>query len=152
MELRGWACTLAALAALSGCGGDGGSSRPDDETAVRKVLADALDALFEGDGRRACSLYTSSYRRQLLKENQADKSDVALRGASCEEQVKNFEPILKRFVPNRDVKVIRVRTRGDTATAVTEYNTTRGKSRVKEFLVRQDGRWRIDGDEEPGEG
>ena len=145
---------LATLCALGGCGDDGGTSRPDaraDETAVRKVLSEALDALYEGDGRRACSLYTSSYRRELVKENQADTSDVSPQGATCEEQVKSFAPILARFVPDRGVQVIEVEVSGDDATAVSEFSTTRGKTRVKEFLVRRDGKWRIDGDEEPGE-
>jgi len=139
---------------LSGCGADRDSGRAearDDEAAVRAVLTEALDALYQGDGARGCSLYTSSYQRELVKENQADESDVASKGASCEEQVKDFEPILKRFAPGRDVKVIRITVRGDDATAVSEFNTTRGKSRVKEFLVRQAGEWKIDGDQESGE-
>ncbi len=154
MELRGWAGSLAVLGVLAGCGGDGGPDRPDareDEAAVRKVLAEALDALYDGDGARACSLYTSSYRRKLVEENQADRSDVAPRGDSCEKQVKDYEPILKRFVPGRDVEVLRVRVTGDDATAVSELNTTRGKSRIKEFLVRRDGEWKIDDDQEAGE-
>ncbi len=143
---------LAVAGALSGCGGDNGSDPPDpraDEAAVRKVLDEALRALRQGDGARACSLYTASYERALVEENQAEKSDVSPRGASCEEQVKDFAPILKRYV--RDVKVVRIRVRGDDATAVSEFDTTRGKSRVKEFLVRQDGDWKINGDQEPGE-
>ncbi len=154
MELRGWAGALAVLGVLAGCGGDGASDRPDareDEAAVKKVLEEALDALYDGDGARACSLYTSSYRREMVKENQADKSDVAPKGASCEEQVEDFAPILKRFVPGRDVKVIRVTVKGADATAITRFNTTRGKSRVNEFLVRRGGEWKIDGDQEQGE-
>ncbi len=91
------------LGVPSGCGGDGGSDRPDaraGEAEVRKVLEEALDAVYEGDGARACSLYTDSYRREMVKENQAGESDVAPRGASCEEQVKDFAPILRRFVPD----------------------------------------------------
>jgi hypothetical protein len=155
MELRRWAGAFAVLGVLAGCGGDGASDRPDareDEAAVKKVLEEALDALYDGDGARACSLYTSSYRRKLVEENQADRSDVAPRGDSCEEQVKNYEPILKRFVPGRDVKVIRVSVRGDNATAVSVFNTTRGKSRVKESLVRRDGEWKINDDQEQAEG
>ena len=155
MELRGWAGAIAVLGVLAGCGGDGDSDRPDaraDEAAVKKVLEEALDALYDGDGARACSLYTSSYRRKLVEENQADKSDVAPRGESCEKQVKDYQPILKRFVPGRDVEVLRVRVRGDNATAVSVFNTTRGKSRIKEFLVRRDGEWKIDDDQEASEG
>ncbi len=154
MGLRGWAGILAVLGVLSGCGGDSGSDRPDvreDEAAVTKVLEEAVDALYDGDGARACSLYTSKYRRELVTENQADRSDVAPKGDTCEEQVRDYEPILKRFVPGRDVKVIRVKVKGDKATSVTEFNTTRGKGRVKDFLVRQDGGWKIDDDQEPGE-
>ncbi len=153
-KLSAWAGALAVLGVLSGCGGDSGSDRPDargEKAEVRKVLAQALDAVYEGDGARACSLYTSAYRREMVKENQADKSDVAPKGASCEEQVEDFAPILRRFVPGRDVKVLRVTVGGDDATAITEFNTTRGKSRVKEFLVRRDGDWKLDGDQEPGE-
>jgi hypothetical protein len=155
MELRRWAGAFAVLGVLAGCGGDGDSDRPDaraDEAAVKKALEEALDALYDGDGARACSLYTSSYRRKLVEENQADKSDVAPRGDSCEKQVKDYQPILKRFVPGRDVEVLRVRVRGDNATAVSVFNTTRGKSRIKEFLVRRDGEWKIDDDQEAGEG
>ncbi len=155
MELRGWAGAFAVLGVLAGCGGEGDSDRPgtrEDEAAVKKVLEEALDALYDGDGARACSLYTSSYRRKLVEENQADKSDVAPRGDSCEKQVKDYQPILKRFVPGRDVEVLRVRVTGDDATAVSELNTTRGKSRIKEFLVRRDGEWKIDDDQEAGEG
>lgn len=118
---------------------------------MRQVLAEALDALFDGDGARACSRYTSSYRRELLKENRADKSKLAPKGASCEEQVKEFAPTLRRFLPGRDVKIVQITVRGDDATTVSEFNTTRGKSQVKEFLVRQDGQWKINHDQEPGE-
>lgn len=153
-KVGAWAGVLAVLGALSGCGGDSGSDRTAagaDQAEVRRVLTEALDALYDGDGSRACSLYTSSYRREMVEENQADSSDVAPKGASCEEQVKDFAPILKRFVPDRDVRVIRVKVKGDDATAITEFNTTRGTSRIKEFLVRRGGEWMIDGDQEPGE-
>ncbi len=144
---------LAAVCALGGCGSDGSSPRPDtqtDEAAVKKVLTTALDALYDGDGARACALYTSSYQRELLQENREENGRLAA-AATCEEQVKDFQPVLKRYVPNRAVTVIRITVRGDDATAVSEYDTTRGKTRIKEFLVRRGGAWKIDHDQEPGE-
>ena len=153
-QLRRWVGIFLVLGLLSGCGGKSGSDRADaraDEAGVRNVLAEALDALYDGDGARACSLYTSSYRRALVKENQADRREVTPKGATCEEQVKEFAPMIRRFVPDRDVKVISVIVREDKATAVSELNTTRGKMKLTEFLVRQDGKWKIDGDQEEGE-
>ncbi len=142
------------LTVLGGCGAEDGRGRSDDradEAAVEEVLTKERDAIYERDGARACSFYTSSYRRQFVKENRADKSELAPKGASCAKQVKEFGAVLERFVPDREIKVVRVSGRGDRATAVSEFNTTRGKTRLKEFLLRQDGAWRIDADQEPGE-
>lgn len=153
-QLRRWVGISLVVGLLSGCGGKGGSDSADtraEEASVRDVLAEALDALYDGDGARACSLYTSSYRRALVKENQVDKSEETPKGATCEEQVKEFAPMIRHLVPDRDVKVIRVTVKEDKATAVSELNTTRGKTKLTEFLVRQDGRWKIDGDQEVGE-
>lgn len=153
-QLRRWVGIFLVVGLLSGCGGRGGSDRAGtraDEASVRDVLAEALDALYDGDGARACSLYTSSYRRALVKENKADKSEETPKGATCEEQVKEFAPMIRHLVPDRDVEVIRVTVNEDKATAVSELNTTRGKIKLTEFLVRQDGRWKIDGDQEAGE-
>ena len=144
---------LALVCGLSACGAESSSDRDrarTDEAAVKKVLGEALDALYDGDGARACALYTSSYRREFVKKNQADKSRLAP-GATCEEQVANFASALKRNVPDREVKVLRITVNGDDATAISEFNTTRGKTRVTDFLVREDGEWMINGDQETGE-
>ena len=63
---------------MSACGdggseGDGGRARAD-EAAVKRTLDAARDALYAGDGARACGLYTDSYRREFVKRNQEDES------------------------------------------------------------------------------
>ena len=142
------------IGVLGGCGGEDGRSSSGaraDEAAVKEALARERDALYDGDGARACSLYTSSYRRQFVKENRADKSELAPKGASCREQVKEIGQVVERLVPGRKIKVIRVTVRGERAAAVSEFNTPRGKTQLKEFLLRQDGDWKIDADQEAGE-
>ena len=148
---RAWGGLLAVLCGLSACGADSDSDRDrdrarTDQAAVKKVLDAARDALYAGDGARACRLYTSSYRREFVKKNQEDESRGAS-GSTCEEQVANFAPVLKRTV--HDLRVIRITVSGDTATAVSEFNTTSGKAQVTEFLVRRGGQWKINGSQEP---
>jgi len=150
---RTWGAFLAVLCGLSACGAASESDRDrdragTDEAAVKKTLDAARDALYAGDGARACRLYTSSYRRELVKRNQEDESRGAS-GSTCEEQVASFAPVLKRTV--QDVRVVQITVSGDTATAVSEYTNTRGKARVTEYLVRQDGQWKINGSQEPVE-
>jgi len=147
MELRRWVGVLAVLVGLSGCGTQSVSNHAparDDEVAVKEVLAQNFDALYDGDGDRACSYYTSSYRRAIANHGREDRGEAPPGGSSCEQRIRENAPLLKRLLPGREWKVIRITVRGDSATAVSQSDTTRGKTQSIEMLVRQDGEWKID--------
>ena len=58
------ATTVITLAFVLAAGGCGGEPKPDREAAPDTV-ADARDALMDGDGEKACDQFTEAARRQL---------------------------------------------------------------------------------------
>ena len=129
------------MAAVVACGGgDDGREREQ----VRDVLTDSLTAVHAGDARKACSLYTPAYVRETLKEN----SELKLGHDTCEELVRALERVLKQLTPDPKPRITEVEVAGDKATARMEIDTHLGPAASKFFVVRQDGNWRIDHDED----
>lgn len=133
-----WLCLLLTLV---GCGGnDEGREREE----VTQVLTDAMYATYAGDERKACSLYTPAYVRESLRENKALK----LERGTCAELVRALRRVRRQLTPNPNPRVTDVRVAGDRATARLEIKTHLGPAAARFFLRRQEGKWRIDHDQD----
>jgi cyclophilin family peptidyl-prolyl cis-trans isomerase len=114
---------LALSALVAGCGGGGGS----DQDKITKVLQDYNAALADGDGAKACGLFTSEGQQKLaasLKEisPQAQSND-------CAQLVRDVSSTItdanKKRIKAIQIKNIKVK--GDKATALSGVLTTLAK-------------------------
>ena len=116
------------VAALPGCGGDGGQS---DESKVREVATAYFKALDLKDGARACSYLTPALRTKFERGRE-----------DCSAGVMSL-----RYGPNMKSKVDGVDVSGDRATVVaTAGDETSGPGyRDHLDLVRAGSAWKIRG-------
>lgn len=135
-RLGGVVLAAVVAAALAGCGGSSGdkkatgntSTKAQDETAVKQVLADLQTASREGDGTRICT--------QIFTPKLADSVTKSAKSGSCAKEVRHklFSRKARITVENVDVP--------NTANATATIKEANGNvSNV--FLVKQSGRWRI---------
>ena len=129
-------------------GGCGGSDEPTDTDAIKRVLADSINAAHSGDQAKACSVYTPAYVREIFRETRG----LQPTGDSCREVVSAFEDVLKRLTADPKPKVTDVEVSGDKATARMEIETYFGPATTKVFAARKDGAWKINHDQDPPEG
>jgi hypothetical protein len=116
-----------ALSALAGCGG-GDATGPSARETVNAYLA----ALSARDAARLCGLYSSDYRDLVERES----------GRAC---ARNAVP-----APSGRSRLTALREDGDEANAtVTCEDSTASDCTL--HLVREDGRWRIDGSLSPND-
>lgn len=133
-----WFCFLPTV---MGCGGnDEGKDREE----VSRVVTDATEATYAGDEKKACSLYTPAYVREALRENRALK----LTRGTCAELVQALQRVRRQLTPEPTPRVTDVRVAGDRATARMDVRTHLGPAAAKLFLAREDGKWRIDHDQD----
>ncbi len=132
---------LGLVLAAAGCGG---SDERDDREQIRDVLTESVIAAHAGDEAKACSLYTPAYVRERLRESRGLK----LRRDTCDELVRALERVLKQLTRNPRPRVAEVEVAGDKATARMEIQTYVGPAASRFFLVRDDGDWRIDHDQD----
>ena len=130
------AVVVTATAALAGCGGSSGgdqppgetSSKSDNSTAVRQVMADLQTASRAGDGRRICT--------QIFTPKLADSVTSSAASGSCSKEVK-----LKLFSAKAEIAVQNVDV-PNAANATATIKEANGNTSTV-FLVKQSGRWRI---------
>jgi hypothetical protein len=118
-----------AILALAGCGGGGGDSTgPSARETVNAYLA----ALSARDAARLCGLYSSDYRDLVERES----------GRDC---ARNAVP-----ASSGGNRITAVREDGDEAEATVTCEDSMA-SDCALHLVREDGRWRIDGSLSPND-
>ena len=132
---------LGFVLAVAGCGG---SDDARDRDEIEQVLTESMNAAHAGDRERACSSYTSAYVREALKEN----AGLKLERRTCAELVGALHVVLKQLTPDPKPSVSDVDLSGDAATARMEIDTAFGLAASKIFVVRRDGTWKIEHDED----
>ena len=134
------AFALLALAAGCGGGGDGGEDRRE----VSRVVIEATNAAHAGNSAKACPLYTRAYVREVRRENR----ELNVSSDSCAGVVDARGRVLRRLTPAPNPRVTGVRVMGDRATARLDIDTHFGSAATKVFAVREEGRWKVDHDED----
>jgi ketosteroid isomerase-like protein len=132
-RLAGVMAAAVVAAALAGCGGDNKptgdtSTKSDNETAVKQVMADLQAASRAGDGNRICT--------QIFTPKLADSVTTSAVSGSCAKEVKAklFSAKAELAVQNVDIT--------DAANATATVKEAIGNTSTV-FLVKQGGRWRI---------
>jgi hypothetical protein len=130
------AVVLTATAAFAGCGGSSSGDRPsgdtssksENSTAVKQVMADLQTASRAGDGKRICT--------QIFTPKLADSVTSSAASGSCSKEVKQklFSAKAEIAVQNVDVP--------NAANATATIKEANGNTSTV-FLVKQSGRWRI---------
>lgn len=126
---------VAAIAALSGCGGSDESDPQAD--AVAETYTTYIDAVKRGDGKAACELLTPAFQRRAGRSI-AVGTRADLKNASCQKAiVEGRLPQLQQVVP--DLEQIEVD--GDRATGFDPGEGEIGPQRV--IFRRLGGDWKI---------
>jgi hypothetical protein len=121
--------------ALGGCGGGSSdqppgdtSSKSENSTAVKQVMADLQAASRAGDGKRICT--------QIFTPKLADSVTSSAASGSCSKEVRK-----KLFSAQAEIAVQNV----DVPNAANATATIKEASGITStvFLVKQSGRWRI---------
>jgi hypothetical protein len=130
------AVVVTAAVALGGCGGGSSSEQPpgdtssksQNSTAVKQVMADLQAASRAGDGKRICT--------QIFTPKLADSVTSSAASGSCSKEVKQklFSAKAEIAVQNVDVP--------NAANATATIKEGNGNTSTV-FLVKQSGRWRI---------
>ena len=129
------AAVVTAAVALGGCGGSSDdqppgdtSSKSENSTAVKQVMADLQAASRAGDGKRICT--------QIFTPKLADSVTSSAASGSCSKEVKQ-----KLFSATAEIAVQNV----DVPNAANATATIREANGITStvFLVKQSGRWRI---------
>lgn len=121
---------LVAIVAVSGCGGQGGSQRPQggEEGALRDKVAELQRLSQAGDVKRVCS--------EIFAPQLASSISAASESHSCVGEMK--EQIAS---PDGTLEVTRVQIAGpDNAT---EVAVERGDKNLTLYFVKQNGEWRL---------
>jgi len=127
------AAAVVAAVLLAGCGGDNKptgdtSTKSDNETAVKQVMADLQAASRAGDGNRICT--------QIFTPKLADSVTKSSTTGSCAKEVKQ-----KLFSRKAQITVQNVDVPNPANATATIKEANGNVSNV--FLVKQSGRWRI---------
>jgi hypothetical protein len=130
---------LVLASTVLGCGSDSGESAEDQ---VRKVNDSFNDALFSGNGTKACSFASPRYRRQLVRNSLAVAAQSKLvRGRACGELVSSGAKLLKKYGVGPP-RVDEVDVDGHKATVTeTQYDGTK----TEVYFERIGGEWKATG-------
>ena len=133
VRLAGVLTAAVVVAALAGCGGDNKptgdtSTKSDNQTAVKQVMADLQAASRAGDGNRICT--------QIFTPKLADSVTKSSTTGSCAKEVKQ-----KLFSRKAQITVQNVDVPNPANATATIKEANGNVSNV--FLVKQSGRWRI---------
>ena len=96
-------------------------------------------------GDKACSYLTEEAQQQTVRKNEAARdegNDAAFPGDTCEEIVAGVGVVLRSFVGESPAITLKIRRRGDRATAIATRVGDALEEETSEF-ERVDGQWRI---------
>ncbi len=157
---RSWAASFVAILALAvvvgGCGdgsgsNSGSSSSPPSAAADSKSVEDLylayIAAALRGDGKAACGYLTEHGQAQTLADAKSKDSPIK-EADTCEAALTAVGAFLRVFAPDPAPSVSQVKVNGDQATLLGTLQTSFGPSSSRVHLVRVEGEWKIDSDQD----
>jgi cyclophilin family peptidyl-prolyl cis-trans isomerase len=127
VNARSLAALLAVAAVIAGCGSS-------DEDKIKSVLKDYNAALVDGDGKKACGLFTTEGQKKLA----ASLKELApnAKSGECAQLVRDISTTISADNGKRikAIKISKVKVDGDKASAL---------SGVETQLAKQSGDWKI---------